>query len=538
MNMEMHRLVQCISPLPPSSDTMLSVDVTSALVTALLVFIGSRIYNYFKFAKQTGYLPGLRSFATPISILGASLPTGRFNPGLNWQWEWRKHVYARYGTETISSLPYLFGEPAIYTSSLEVARQVLSPRGGFYKSREFTATTLEWGPNLLAANGEEWKRFRRIVAPAFDQSMYASLWADTAAVFDEMVKSEGWTTKATVEIPNTNPLTNKLALIVISTTGFGHPLPWSLKGSSASDEMSFGEALYMVTHNFILRLVLPRWAYLLPIKKFRDLEKAAQIHQSFMRDLIRTRREEFSAGATPNSDILSLMIQSAENKGKFSMTDAELVGNTAIMLFAGHDTMALTLNAAMGFMALHPEFQEEMYCEVMEAMPTEAYFTYTNCSKLRKTQACFLEASRIYPAGFMLIRNTEEDIILEHVGPNRDQRVLVPKETRIVVDTIGLHHNPRLFPDPEVFKPERWYDAPDNSMSMFSVGSRACIGRRFAITEAACFLAKLVRDWRVEILTRDGETKAEWEEKYMNGKPISNFGIVEMPVRLVRRTSW
>ena len=70
----------------------------------------------------------------------------------------------------------------------------------------------------------------------------------------------------------------------------------------------------------------------------------------------------------------------------------------------------------------------------------------------------------------------------------------------------------------------------------FLTDTRPGIGRRFAITEGTCFLAKLVRDWRVEILTRDGETKAQWEEKYMNGKAISNFGLHEMPVRLVRRT--
>ena len=64
---------------------------------------------------------------------------------------------------------------------------------------------------------------------------------------------------------------------------------------------------------------------------------------------------------------------------------------------------------------------------------------------------------------------------------------------------------------------------------------RIGIGRRFAITEATCFLAKLVRDWRVEILTRGGESEAQWEAKYMEGRAVTNFGIAEMPVRLVRR---
>ena len=87
-----------------------------------------------------------------MSAWGSILPTCRFNPGLNWQWEWRKDgtllrpltrssslqihhsAYARFGTETISTVPYLFGDPAIYTCSLEVARQILSTQGEFYKN--------------------------------------------------------------------------------------------------------------------------------------------------------------------------------------------------------------------------------------------------------------------------------------------------------------------------------------------------------------------------------------------------------------------
>ena len=51
-------------------------------------------------------------------------------------------MYSRYGTETISALPYLLGGPAIYTSSLEVARQIVSTKGSFCKSPEITAITL------------------------------------------------------------------------------------------------------------------------------------------------------------------------------------------------------------------------------------------------------------------------------------------------------------------------------------------------------------------------------------------------------------
>ena len=46
-----------------------------------------------------------------------------------------------------------------------------------------------------------------------------------------------------------------------------------------------------------------------------------------MQEMIQTRRQEFAAGVEPQSDVLSLMVQSAENEGKLSMTDSEMVSH-------------------------------------------------------------------------------------------------------------------------------------------------------------------------------------------------------------------
>ena len=50
-----------------------------------------------------------------------------------------------------------------------------------------------------------------------------------------------------------------------------------------------------------------------------------------------------------------------------------------------------------------------------------------------------------------------------------------------------------------------------------------------------CFLAKLLKQWRVEILANEGETKTEWEARCMRGRALMNFGVGDVPVRLVRR---
>ena len=54
---------------------------------------------------------------------------------------------------------------------------------------------------------------------------------------------------------------------MIATCGFGHPLSWNLNEADSA-EMSFGDALQVVSRSIIARLLLPRWVYWLPIAKY------------------------------------------------------------------------------------------------------------------------------------------------------------------------------------------------------------------------------------------------------------------------------
>lgn len=104
---------------------------------------------------------------------------------------------------------------------------------------------------------------------------------------------------------------------------------------------------------------------------------------------------------------------------------------------------------------------------------------------------------------------------------------------------IFTEYNPRYFPDPHLYKPSRWYDqetggAPD-SFTAFSVGPRACIGRRFAAVEAVCWLAMLLRDFKVEVPSRPGETREETRERVMQAQLIMTLSVGDVPIRLIRR---
>ena len=99
-------------------------------------------------------------------------------------------VYERFGRETISIIPYLYGRPMIYTRSYDVARKILSTtepfakgddsiQGVVYVSFNISEPYLtllfdhsDFGNNLFTSNGSEWRRHRRIMAPAFTSQTF------------------------------------------------------------------------------------------------------------------------------------------------------------------------------------------------------------------------------------------------------------------------------------------------------------------------------------------------------------------------------
>ncbi|KAI6157962.1 hypothetical protein BKA82DRAFT_7848 [Pisolithus tinctorius] len=66
-------------------------------------------------------------------------------------------------------------------------------------------------------------------------------------------------------------------------------------------------------------------------------------------------------------------------------------------------------------------------------------------------------------------------------------------------------HNPIDFPAPDVYNPSRFLDEVDSDMPMtiFGTGPRACLGRKFAMTEMVCFIALFLRDWKVDVVPED-----------------------------------
>jgi cytochrome P450 len=103
---------------------------------------------------------------------------------------------------------------------------------------------------------------------------------------------------------------------------------------------------------------------------------------------------------------------------------------------------------------------------------------------------------RLYPPAYSIGREAVGDC---EIGGYR-----IRKGTQVAMVQWSVHRDPRWFPEPDVFRPERW--EPEQARRLprcayfpFGDGPRICIGNNFAMIEAVLVLTTLARRYRLEL---------------------------------------
>jgi cytochrome P450 len=164
------------------------------------------------------------------------------------------------------------------------------------------------------------------------------------------------------------------------------------------------------------------------------------------------------------------------------------------ILFAGGDSTAVMLATTLFHLTQNKEARARLLHDIRGAPPT--------ADDNRKPDIPFLRAC------------VKEGLRLGMANPTRLTRV-VPPGTTLTVDGVSipggavvgcaayvLHHDPAVFPDPFVFRPERWIDDEKNgglyrphmerSLIAFGAGLRACLGKNLAMQQLLETVAAVV----------------------------------------------
>lgn len=377
---------------------------------------------------------------------------------------------------------YNIGRYQIYlVNNPELIKEVLvaHPRN-FHKGAgtEYLAYTL--GQGLLTNEGESHLRQRRLVQPAFHRQRIASY----GKVMTEYAArtSRRWRDGAKVDMHREMM---SLTLGVVGKTLFDSDLQ--------TDRRVISQALTAFM-DWWWWFVFPfaDLIHKLPLRVNRRYEVTSKKLNELTYRLINEHRK----AGKDRGDLLSMLLIAQDTEGDGGrMTDKQVRDETVTLIMAGHETTANALTWAWYLLSQNPEAQAKLHAELDEVLGGRLP-TLEDLPRLRYTEMVFSETIRMYPPAWGIGRKVLNDFELGGYT--------IPAGAVIVMVQYAMHHDPRYYPEPFKFKPERWTPEekakrPKFSYFPFGGGNRICIGEQFAWMEGVLILATLAQQWEARL---------------------------------------
>ncbi|XP_025313660.3 cytochrome P450 4F3-like isoform X5 [Canis lupus dingo] len=355
------------------------------------------------------------------------------------------------------------------------------------------------GDGLLLSAGDKWSHHRRLLTPAFHFEIlksYVKIFNRSADIMHAKWKrlvSEGSTHLDMFEHISLMTL-DSLQKCVFSFDSNCQESPSEY--IAAILELS----ALVVKRNEQVLLYLDFLYNLSP--DGRRFRRACELVHNFTDAIIQERRHTLiSRGScdflkSKTMDFIDVLLLAKDEAGK-QLSDEDIRAEADTFMFEGHDTTASGLSWVLFNLAKHPEYQERCRQEVQELLrdrePQE--IEWDDLAQLPFLTMCIKESLRLHPPVTVIARRCTQDIVLP------DGRV-IPKGNNCVLSIFGIHHNPSVWPDPEVYNPLRFDpEIPQKRSPLafipFSAGPRNCIGQAFAMSEMKVVLALTLLRFRV-----------------------------------------
>ena len=376
------------------------------------------------------------------------------------------------GAETL----YLFSDP-------ELVRDVLvTNHRNFHKGRGLERAKKLLGDGLLTSEGEVHLRQRRLAQPAFHRQRVAAYGATMASY--AAARRDPWHTGATIDA---HQEMMALTLAIVGKTLFDADVEHEAAEIGAAITTtfeSFNFGFYMPFGALIERLPFPA--------TLRFRRARARLDATIYRLIAERRRS-----GTDRGDLLSMLLLAQDTEGDGGgMTDLQLRDEAMTIFLAGHETTANALTWTWYLLSQHPDVEGRMHAEIDSALGGRLP-SADDLPALPYTRMVLAESMRLYPPAWIIGRRA--------VGPFEAGGYTIPARSIVLLCQYTMHRDPRWFPDPERFDPDRFTPEQQASRPKFSYfpfggGPRVCIGEQFAWMEGVILLATIAQRWRLRLV--------------------------------------
>uniref|UniRef100_A0A2M4ASZ7 Putative cytochrome n=1 Tax=Anopheles triannulatus TaxID=58253 RepID=A0A2M4ASZ7_9DIPT len=377
------------------------------------------------------------------------------------------------------------------------------------KSGEYAFIKPWLGDGLLISSGSKWQSHRKVITPSFHFKILDQ--------FVEIFDQQGVTLidilhlfAKSGETFDIFPLVTLYALDVISESAMGTKV-----NAQINSESEYVKAVKEITNLIQFRFYdfLLRYDFFFHLSANRRKQlKALAILHGYTDSVIIARRKELSkrlmtaagdalqandddVGSKKRMAFLDLLLQSTID-GR-PLTDLEIREEVDTFMFEGHDTTTSALSFLFYSLAHNPHVQQKVFDEVRSVIGDDRSISITmaKLNEMHYLELVIKETLRLYPSVPMFGRK-----MMENTEINGK---IIPSGANVIVMPFFLGRNPKYFPDPLVFDPERFNVETSAEKTNpyqyipFSAGPRNCIGQKFAMLEIKSVVSKVVRQYEL-----------------------------------------
>ncbi len=358
--------------------------------------------------------------------------------------------------------------------------QVLVDAEGVFPKNDLLVGALEAlvGQSIFVSSGENWRRQRRMIDPAFSHMrVNRSFDAMTAGVDAYEAVLDG--RAASGEAFSLDAAMSEVTADIICRTIFSQQL-----GSGTAREVftSFAQFERSVANTEIRRLLFG--------KPFAKIPQSPAVREACARirghlgDLLDPR---LAPGAPVIEDIVGSVIATTDPQTGARFTREELIDQLGVFFLAGHETTASVLTWVFFILSQRPDYAERMRAEVA-SVAGEGEIRLEHTKHLVFVRHVFREAMRLYPPITFIPRVAQR---ATEIAGHR-----LKAGTMVMIAPWTIHRSPANWANADRFDPDRFAregDITPGSYIPFGLGPRICVGAAFATIEATLILARFVR---------------------------------------------
>ena len=336
------------------------------------------------------------------------------------------------------------------------------------------------GRGLLTCRSERHKKQRALLQPMFTRERIVAL--GDVMVGEITRRTDRWREGATLDMA---PEMLELAISIAGKALFD--VDFSSKAAGLRDAL----VTVLQATRFNNLAVASKQFEKLSLPIHRRFARAAEKLETEIRAIIAERQK----GASEGPDLLSIMVR-LQKQSRKGLTEQKIRDQILTFLMVGHETTATALMWTWYLLSENPEVATKLYSEVDHVLG-DRLPSGQDCDRLPYTRMVFAESMRLYPPVWLLTRRA--------VGDVKINGFVIRSGSYVHLSPFVMHRDPRYFPEPERFDPERWTPEavaarPKFSYFPFGGGSLQCIGEGFGWMQGVLTIATLARRWQMRLV--------------------------------------